>query len=170
MTNNYIGTLQQAIDCLSNMSQLHYVEVPSMHISSIGAHVRHITDHFEAIKNGFPRGLIDYEEKNRGSKVEFSLEAALDQFRELQSWLSTLAESELESDCLVQSDVGLGQIEIASAKSTLNRELMFSCSHAVHHYSVIKLMLIQLDGPEAAKHFGIAPSTANYLNSQNPQG
>lgn len=162
MNQNYIATLDQALNFLSTINQDTYVQQPSNKMSPIGAHIRHILDHFNAIINGTTRGRIDYEERNRGSLVEFNLTIAMARFNEIKQWFSQLKSQDYLQAVTIESDIGLDGVEIMTAPSSLNRELMFACTHAIHHYSILKIILKDINSQECDSQFGKAASTANF--------
>lgn len=162
MTENYIATLDQALNFLLTIDQDTYVTQPSNKMSPIGAHIRHILDHFNSIINGMSRGRIDYEERNRGSLVEFNLAIAIARFNEIKQWFSQLKVDDYLQPMSIESDIGLNGVEIMTAPSSLNRELMFACTHAIHHYSILKIILKDISSQECDAHFGKAASTANF--------
>src|ERR1043166_5979436 len=61
----------------------------------------------------------------------------------------------------VQMDGGAGDDRPDWRPSSAGRELQFLCSHTVHHYALIKLLL-DGSGVDLGAEFGVAPSTLAY--------
>lgn len=163
---DYIATLQQGIDFLSKLSQAQYVAVPEGLISAIGGHVRHIIDHFVALEFASESLVVDYELRQRNSVVERDIKEALMRLESLKVWLAAVPDETFEKTVMVHSNVGIGTDNVMTVTSTFGREVMFACSHAIHHYATMK-MIHQGLGGESSEQFGLAPSTASYLRQQD---
>ena len=166
MSTDYFITLEQGVDFIHQLTDKQYIEIAEGFDSAIGCHVRHILDHFYSVKQGLDLGYVDYEFRRRGALVETCRNKALEQFREVQQWLTHLTEASLIQNIMVKSDIGIGRSHIVQVQSTLARELMFACSHAIHHYATLKLIFQRLGGEFNEPQFGIAPSTATFNRKQ----
>ena len=77
MIESQLIILQQANTYLASVSEQQYTQVISpTFMSSAGAHMRHILDHYYSVINGFPEGLIDYDKRSRGGVIESCPKAA----------------------------------------------------------------------------------------------
>jgi hypothetical protein len=168
MLTHYISTLDQGISFLTQLQERDYCQLVDGIPSTIGHHVRHILDHFMSLQTCLETGLVNYEIRKRGSSLETSLSEALNKFSEIKRWMLTLTETDLNRVVGVNTDVGIGQTYIVQAQSTLARELIFVSSHAIHHYSTLK-MIYQFIGGITATEFGLAPSTASFNRGQSSQ-
>lgn len=162
MRKHYQATIAQGISFLRRVSQVQYTALPAGCYGSIGHHTRHINDHFFAVKNSLASGIVDYETRQRGSLTEKSLLTGIQELTQFQSWVGSVPTARFDEDILVNADIGVGESNIIQLKSSLGRELMFSCSHAIHHYAVMKLVFQKLGG-RADSQFGISPSTATFM-------
>lgn len=133
--------------------------------SSIGAHYRHVLDHFLCLIEGLWDYQINYDHRNRNRDVETSVEAARFTTHELLRALQVIPTDVLHHDCAVTYSVGYGDCGTQSASSTVARELMFSVGHAIHHYAIVKL-LCSLRAVTLPHEFGMAPSTLKYQQAQ----
>lgn len=131
---------------------------PGNGASPVGKHFRHILDHFTCIIDGMEEGVINYENRRRGSNLESNRLSAIVEFERVQAWIDSLSPVQSGKAVTVICDVGVGETAIASVPSSIGRELMFATSHATHHYALIKNLV---KGIETEAHFGIAPSTVN---------
>ncbi|MEI7962841.1 MAG: hypothetical protein WCI42_03335 [Verrucomicrobiota bacterium] len=129
--------------------------------ASIGAHYRHCLDHFGALLTGDASGGIDYDARKRDPRIENEREAALEMTHHLRDLASSFDSSILRSPVSVRCGVSYTENRSPVVHSSFEREVMFSISHAVHHYALIAMICRSLSAtiPEG---FGVAPSTVHY--------
>lgn len=157
------GFLQQGIDLLEMHDNDTYVGIdPKSFGSSIGAHLRHVLDHYSSFLKGVDEGLVDYDDRKRKTSVETDRVVAIKTIREIIDQLTGLEEMENHSVDVVVSANAKGASEKSS--SSLRRELQFLASHTVHHYALIAIAS-RMQGVPPAKTFGVAPSTLKYLEA-----
>lgn len=167
MIQHYVAILQQGQSFLSSLSDEQYNYNSVQQPSSIGKHIRHILDHFMAVEHGLEAGVINYEHRHRGGEIESSKQLAISVFEHLTSWFESLPNDIMTHPVEVIADIGVGAIHEQHIPSTVGRELMFACSHATHHYALLKLF-VDINTDNIAG-FGVAPSTMNNDESfQNP--
>jgi hypothetical protein len=132
--------------------------------SSLGAHYRHVLDHFLCLIEGLWDGAINYDRRARNPELENSVEAALDETEDLIQALNAIPADVLRQECTVVYSVGYGENEAPAVRSAVAREIMFCVGHAIHHYAILKLLCI---GRSVAlpHEFGIAPSTLKNVES-----
>lgn len=130
--------------------------------SSIGAHARHVLDHYLCYLRGIESGVVDYDDRRRGGKVETSCAAAIEAFAEAREGLGSYAGLE-DASVDVRSSTALDRGETVS-RSSLRRELQFLVSHTVHHYALVAIAS-RMQGVPPPEGFGVAPSTLKYLRS-----
>ncbi len=130
--------------------------------ASVGAHYRHVLDHFLCLRDGMRRGAIRYDERQRDSELENSRTAARRSTEKLLGEFRSLPSDALDNYCTVTYTVGYGEDGPESADSNLAREIMFCVGHAVHHYAIVKL-LCAASAIHLPYEFGIAPSTLKHL-------
>lgn len=133
--------------------------------SSLGAHYRHVLDHFLCLAEGIRKGQINYDQRRRNPQVENSVtcarlvtEGLIDEFRGLPSEI-------LQRECAVTYSVGYDETEAEAIKSNLAREVMFCVGHAIHHYAILRLLCAGV-GVKLPYEFGIAPSTLKHLRTE----
>lgn len=165
--SSYVQPLEQCLHQLArfiaSVSPAQYAQTPPGAPSgSIGAHVRHILDHIDALGKGLTSGLIAYDRRERGTAVESDPTAAQEQIKSLLTKISAIKESDLEKpigvELVLSSDKPAQQMP-----STLARELAFVLSHTVHHHAMIRF-LAETNGIGVEDWFGYAPSTIQYHN------
>ncbi|MBL4909716.1 MAG: hypothetical protein JKX78_06795 [Alteromonadaceae bacterium] len=166
MINSQLEVLTQAKDYLNTVSTHHYNEVikPNF-ISSAGAHIRHIIDHYQAIILGLENKHIDYDKRERHSDIETTPSIALAKIVNISQWLTSLTADQLSNLVTLSTEVSISNCQVETVKTTVARELVFAASHAVHHYAMIAQIALQQQHT-LPLHFGIAPATATYLREQ----
>jgi 1-acyl-sn-glycerol-3-phosphate acyltransferase len=117
-----------------------------------GPHVRHVVEFFDALLRDLPGGWIDYDRRRRDAVLERERGAALAALRTTASRLAELAERGADPELHVRQDGS------DWARSSLIRELGALHSHAIHHYSLIALLLRE-SGADVPADLGVAPAT-----------
>lgn len=132
--------------------------------STIGAHIRHDTDHFQCFLLGIGEGKVDYDARERLPEVENDPIYAAAYIRGICAGLEQLAvDVDLETQIQVKMDCGH---EAPWAGSTIRRELQFLLSHTVHHNALISVIVRQETDLSLPTDFGVAPSSIKYRASQ----
>jgi len=158
-----VGTtiLNQALDLLDNsLTSDEQLTVHSQYMpgSTIGKHLRHARDHFtlllESVTGPQPY-VLSYDVRSRNTPMETNRDAARIAIE------NTIAQlKEIVPNIPLDAPITLHAITPYSQtmQTTFGRELWFAGLHAVHHWSMVRVIAgeqgIQLD-----KSFGFAPST-----------
>lgn len=135
--------------------------------SRLGNHVRHVVDHFEALRQGITSGVIDYNRRDRGNAIETSIVMGVTAIEDIVKILEpghslyNLPDSRLS----VISEIDSQQTISQQFDSTLRRELLYLINHTIHHTAYIKLQLKNY-AIELPDDIGIAPGTATFLRNQ----
>lgn len=165
MSNCNVVILEQAIDLLSGIGVEAYQKQLKPHFSSsIGAHIRHIVDHFLALIDGHEARLVDYNIRHRHNDIEQNPDSAIQRLKAICDWLNSIDDSILDTEINVVSEVDINRTCSANCKSTLERELVFIGSHAIHHYALIKI-LCGMQSITVPEYFGYAPATITHIRS-----
>lgn len=163
-----LEALKQALAVLAGLTQVQYCHVASPYVeSTIGQHFRHLADMFWAVLASDDSGVIDYDIRRRGADIENSKAAAVDEIQRILEWMQQLQTSNrrLNTAVVVKTEVKLTSTESVEITSTLERELIFASSHAVHHFALIA-MIAKLQGADVPKSAGLAPATASFIREQ----
>ena len=165
MIESQLIILQQANTYLASVSEQQYTQVISPYfMSSAGAHMRHILDHYQAIINGLSEGLIDYDKRSRGGVIESSPKAAQALIVEISAFLQALSPQQLQQTIKLSTEISVIDKQVAVVETTLAREIIFTGSHSVHHLATIK-HIAQAQEIEVEGGLGIAPATATFLRT-----
>jgi hypothetical protein len=164
MSNSYTSIVSQSIDLLDGMSLTEYqTKLPPHFPSSIGSHMRHIVDHFMAIIDGHSKGHVDYNVRHRYNQIEQFPYAAIEAFESINRWLSNLQDDCLDHSLSVTTEVDVMRSHSTTCISTLERELVFASSHAIHHYALIRI-ICSMQNTNVPDFFGYAPATITHMN------
>jgi hypothetical protein len=126
--------------------------------SSVGAHLRHILDHYSAFVSGVSTGEVDYDARARDLRIEENVDAAGALVADPKGKLLDLPEN-LGDAVKIRMDHGGPDIQLS--QSSPQRELQFLISHTVHHFALIKSVL-RGGSTVVEADFGVAPSTLSY--------
>lgn len=155
--------LQQGIQLLSRHDERTFIATdPASYGSGIGAHFRHVLDHYRSFLDGLAGAYIDYDNRIRNTEEETNLEVAMGS---LGAIFKRIEEANVSLDGIVKVKVRAAEEgEPLLTTSSLGRELQFLVSHTVHHYALIAIAS-RMQGIYPNESFGVAPSTLNYMNS-----
>jgi uncharacterized damage-inducible protein DinB len=155
--------LQQGSDALDAGAGVFYRPDPvTGHRPSIGAHFRHVLDHYLAFLHGLGHGRIDYDQRERDPEIEADLRVARATADRIGAALQAITPTTLRALIMVNVAVATeSHGEPSWEPSTVQRELAFLLSHTVHHYALISLHA-RRHGVELGEDFVVAPSTLEY--------
>ncbi len=124
----------------------------------VGAHLRHVVEHYEALVNGLTLGVVDYDGRPRDRQLETHPTLARDRLLGLRQVLGQWTPDMLDRPVQVLGQGGItGDFDFC-VTSSVGRELAFLASHAVHHFALLAEHL-QRHGVPVPAHFGKAPAT-----------
>ena len=136
--------------------------------ASLGAHYRHVLDHFICLAEGIRTGQVNYDQRRRNAQLESSVTCARLVTEGLIDELGGLSGEILQRECAVTYSVGYGETEAEAVRSNLAREVMFCVGHAIHHYAILRLLCAGV-GIQLPYEFGVAPSTLKHLKNETVQ-
>lgn len=166
MIKSQLIILQQTSQYLSSVTQSQYSQVLSpAFMSSAGAHIRHILDHYYSVINGLPKRMIDYDKRSRGGIIERCPKAALQSIKEIRTFLMALTAEQLQQKIKLSTEISIKDKQVLIVDTTLAREIIFVGSHAVHHLATVK-HIAQSQKITIDSALGVAPATATFLRGQ----
>jgi hypothetical protein len=158
--------LQQGCTLLGSVSSEAYTrKEDGPHGASLGAHYRHVLDHFLCLLEGLETGQINYDQRRRNPEIENSAAEALWVTEDVIEQFRDLPHDIFQRDCTVIYSVGYGESDPQAVASNVAREVMFCVGHAIHHYAILK-MLCATTSVTLPYEFGVAPSTLKHLEAQ----
>ena len=162
--NNLI--IRQIDDLLHQVdSELYARPLDLFNGSTIGQHIRHILNFYQALVSGAENGIIDYADRERDPRIEQDPGYARASFQVITRKISDLDE---ERHLPVRADFFPDDAVLRPmVQSSVGRELMFAFDHAVHHLAIVKIGL-QVAQPDLQlqEELGVAPSTIKYQKGQ----
>lgn len=160
-----VDILLQGELLLTSLPPSAYVErLPVAFNASIGGHYGHCLDHFTSLLGGLDGAAIDYDLRERDSRLKSQPDFALALTRRIRAGIECLEPSALRTPVVARCEVSYGHGESPLANSSIGRELVYVIAHAIHHYALISVMarIMDVDLPSA---FGAAPYTVSHLRS-----
>lgn len=153
--------LQFSIDILEQALALvaaHDLPGSPAYASPVGAHLRHVIEHYDALLSPAEPGSVDYDKRPRDREVERQPAVARARLQALQDRLLQWTGVRLAAPLQVRGLGGLaGDFDFA-VDSSAGRELVFVASHATHHFALLQAHCKRHGIPIGAK-FGRAPAT-----------
>lgn len=156
---------RQVIDQALDLVAAHCEPGAPDYACPVGAHLRHVIEHFEALLFPAVPGVVDYDARARDTELERSPVLAQQRLGVLRAALSPAAPAVLSKALQVKGQGGLGGEFHFSVPSTLGRELVFVASHAIHHFALLQAHCKQ-HGLATGDTFGKAPSTVAHERAQ----
>lgn len=135
-------------------------------VSSLGKHLRHIIDHYLTFFTELNNSVIDYDQRQRITKLESCPATARDHLQTLIQQLNDLPKQfpQNHTVSVTMSTSSDCKQDRQPVLSSLSRELMFLHSHTVHHFALMSVQIQMLD-KKIDDQFGVAPSTQIYERS-----
>ncbi len=124
--------------------------------ATIGAHYRHLLEHYCCLFTQIAKGVFCYDKRERDEQLESDREYAL------RSIADILGQLEAIDVTLFSQQYHIVDHQLAGPLATsLQRELLFLQSHTVHHFAIIAAMARGL-GLQPMRDFGVAIATIKY--------
>ncbi len=158
-----VESIRQLEFLLEGLTDEHYARKPIGRFhGSIGGHVRHSIDHMRALLDVDASGLLNYDDRERGTDIERDRRSAVAALRELEARFLNLPSSAMDRRLTLRAMMTTGGIAV-EAETSFARELAFVLSHTIHHNAILAAMMREI-GVAPPPDFGYAPSTVAYLN------
>lgn len=150
--------LSQARALVGSMEPSRYASPePPAFPSSIGAHLRHVLDHYDAVFGGAASGRIDYYERPRDRQTETDPDVAMLRIDGTIDRLASAGNGGEPEDRPLELRISAEDPE-AVIPTSFGRELHFAMSHTLHHFALVAT-LCRYFGYPVPEDFGVAPST-----------
>lgn len=163
-----IRVLQQGVELLHAMPRdLFDGRAVSFDGYGVGAHFRHLYDHYRLLLQGMAHGRINYDARERNPEFEADPELAASLICSLYGPLEQISKKDAEKRVMIRMCTAASDPAESWMPSSVERELLYLLMHDIHHYAIIRSMLASTDLILPA-YFGFAPSTVEYLERQEP--
>jgi hypothetical protein len=124
--------------------------------TTIGAHYRHLLEHYRCLFTQIAKGVFCYDKRERDEQLELDREYALRSIADILGQLETI------DFTLFAHKYHIVDHQLAAPLgTTLQRELLFLQSHTVHHFAIIAAMARGL-GLQPMHDFGVAITTIKH--------
>ena len=154
--------LRQGVEALGQMGAAHFLTSARPDASPIGAHFRHVLEHYHAFLEGLEEGRVDYDARPRDRRLEEDPDLAVAAAEQVVVRLEELAGRPRWRQLFINSASEAGAADAHDwTASTVGRELAFLLSHTIHHYALIRLLAYD-HGVRLDADFGVAPSTLKH--------
>jgi len=164
--------LAQALDLVENvLTSDEQLTIHSKYLpgSTIGKHLRHARDHFLLLLDSVsspPPHELSYDIRLRNTPMESKLTDARTALKEIISKLEEVVpRAKLDEPMTLHAITPHAQI----LQTSFGRELWFAGLHAVHHWSMVRVIAGELN-IKLQDDFGFAPSTLLYHGTGTPAG
>jgi uncharacterized damage-inducible protein DinB len=156
-----LSILGQFIAELSVLSEEVYTRKISEQTSSIGMHLRHVVEFYQAFLRAVSDGesnALCYDNRQRNLLFETSKESAI---QELEVIRQAVASMTVNNGPMTLSVIIAPSTPPVSITTTFRRELYHLLDHSIHHMALIKL-IAEKQNITLAEGFGLAKSTEAY--------
>lgn len=158
MKEHILEDFKQLKVMLSSLKPFEFIrQFREINEGSIGKHMRHILEFYEALLLHENEGQICYDNRHR----DIQLETDMTEVNILINRLIEILEKNYEDKSLqlVEMSQNPGQVNIM--ETTFNRELLYCLEHSIHHQALIRVCLFLMDIP-ISENLGVAPSTRQF--------
>ena len=124
--------------------------------STIGAHFRHVVEHYRCFFKQMPDGVFCYDSRDREQTLECEADYTIHAINEIINQFADVSDQ-----AFVQPYKIIDEQSPAPVETNLHRELLFLQSHTLHHYAIIAAMTRSF-GVVPDQDFGVAIATRSH--------
>jgi uncharacterized damage-inducible protein DinB len=182
-----IAALKEGLALLNRLSDESYcADCQPAFRSTIGAHYRHLLEHYLCFLECARQGTVCYDSRARDAHLECKRQHAIEtttsiiqRLQELNEGNGSVTSGPREVPEAVSSGDDTHANEVftqgllindqqspQSVATTIQRELLFLQSHSVHHYAMVAAMC-RILGIAVAENFGVAIATQVFEAEKN---
>jgi hypothetical protein len=143
------------IEFINTLSEIQFNDGLNMNSGTIGAHVRHVVEHYQSLL--LDADTIDYDNRSRNNAIETQPSTAIATLNSLISVLQKIT-TDKKVDVLCSTNTAP---QTNPTTSSLRRELVFVHSHTTHHMAIIRILALSMKLPISI-NFGKAASTQKF--------
>lgn len=166
LVHDNLRLLDQGLEVVRGLPEGAYAESEcTVCGASIGAHLRHILDHYASLLAGVEAGVVDYDERSRDREVELDVTAALGRAEAVRRGLLALADAPPRTLGIQLRGGGEAEVDLGTSPTSTSRELHAVLLHTVHHYAIIAAEL-RGRGLSCPPELGVAPATLGWRRAR----
>lgn len=157
------ANLVQLLNLLRQINTKEFViTIEPYNKSTIGKHVRHILEYYDAVLLSHETKRIDFVNRKRDLLLENNLLYAISNIEKNIQCLNTLTEN--KSIILICENEEFNSTY--QVQSNIERELLYAVEHAIHHMAIIKIACLSaLPAIQFDNDFGVAYSTIKHTKN-----
>jgi hypothetical protein len=126
--------------------------------NTIGQHVRHIIELFQALENGYEQGIINYERRKRDKTLESNRDLACSLLQRISADLDRPDKNLLLEACY-DDRAGIP----VTLSTNYHREVAYNLEHTIHHMALIRIGIKDVNsGLVLPEDYGVASATIKY--------
>lgn len=146
--------------CARTLDAIDQFERAGGDYAAIGPHVRHCLDHVVCFLRGLRSGVIEYDARDRDTRVETDADFVREVTRSAMDQLAAVSPAVLPEAIQVCQVPGPGA-GLTTVNSTIERELLFLSGHTIHHLAIVT-EIARERGIAISPELAVAFSTAAY--------
>lgn len=159
------NVLNQLSAVIRQMSDEEFTrQVPGLHNSTLGQHIRHTLEFYTCLIDGYKSGFVNYDKRNHDHRIESDKDLALAVIDDILKFLD-----KDHPDKKFTLEVCYNEEEEINfaVESSFMRELVYNVEHAIHHMALIKVGVREICPQiELDNSFGVAVSTLRYQKTR----
>ena len=141
-------------------TQQYTFESKALFGATIGQHVRHIIEFYQAVFNGIKNNNINYDLRERNFLIETNIKFSIDV---IDTVLISLSKKYNDQTIFIEANFCSNENKSTRIKTSFQRELAYCLEHSIHHQALIKVGLLELDCLSLIdSSFGLAPATIHH--------
>ncbi|MCW3118740.1 MAG: DinB family protein [Chitinophagaceae bacterium] len=138
-------------------------ECPALSNVSIGKHLRHVIGLFQCLEKGYTVGVVNYEKRQRDTRIEDDKDLALSLLHEIRNNLD-----KPDKELILESSYDEDSSELISIRTNYHRELIYNLEHSIHHMALIRVGINEVSQIQLPGNYGVASSTIKQQQSCAP--
>lgn len=155
------NNLTEISNLIQQLSPEQYQQpLPILSGSSIGQHVRHITEFYVCLINGIYKKEVNYDQRERDLRLESDLKFVIYTLDKIRTNLPCGVQ---DFPMQLRGNFADHEDESISIPTSFFRELAYCLEHSIHHQALLKIGLIELGKVDLIDdQFGVAPATIRF--------
>jgi len=156
-----VKNLKDISELLSNLTVESYIHpCPELSNATIGQHIRHILEFFECLREGYSKGIVNYDSRRRNSSIETCPLTAISIIENLIEFIDQI---DLTREVVLQGNWSISGASQLSIATNYTRELVYNIEHSIHHQALVRVGMVVLGIDSLVnENFGVAAATIRF--------
>jgi hypothetical protein len=148
----------QLAETIKQLSPEQYVQPCSnLGNNTVGQHVRHVIELFQALETGYAENTVNYEKRKRDKNIETNKELALALLQNIYNDLDRP-----DKHLTLQASYDEHAAEPVNISTNYYREIAYNLEHTIHHMALIRVGIKECSNIKLSEDFGVASSTVKH--------